>query len=75
MVISDVVLPDGNGLELIVKLLKSRPELKMLLTSGYTDKKSQWINIQTKGIPFLQKPFALFNLLKAVKEAINQTDQ
>jgi len=70
LVFSDVVLPDGNGVELIERFLNKKPDLRMLLTSGYTDKKAQWLTIQEKKYPFLQKPYALFNLLNAVKETL-----
>jgi len=70
LVISDVVLPDGNGLDLVEMFLKIKPDIKVLLSSGYTDKKSQWPKIQEKGYPFLQKPYALFNLLMVVKEVV-----
>lgn len=72
LVLSDVVLPDGNGLDLIESFLKQKPEIKIMLSSGYTDKKSQWAKIQEKGYPFLQKPYALFNLLVVVKEVMEK---
>jgi len=65
-VVSDVVLPDGTGVELVGEFLTDRPGLPILLCSGYTDKKSQWETIQQKGYPFLQKPFNISDLLKHV---------
>lgn len=68
----DVVLPDENGLHLIEMFRRAKPELKCLLTSGYTDQKSQWPLIHEKKYPFLQKPFNLMQLLKAVRSALNK---
>jgi CheY-like chemotaxis protein len=70
LVLSDVVLPEINGLHLIELLMLRKPDLKVLLTSGYMDKKSQWPVIKEKGFPFLQKPYNLDDLFKAVKQIL-----
>jgi len=70
LVFSDVVLPDKNGLQLVDQLLSRKPGLRILLSSGYTEEKSQWSVIRERGFRFLQKPYALPDLLQAVKEAI-----
>jgi two-component system cell cycle sensor histidine kinase/response regulator CckA len=70
IVISDVVLPDGNGVELVGELLKTQPGLKVLLTSGYTDEKSRWKEINGMGCRFLYKPYPLKELLRIVHEIL-----
>ena len=70
LVFSDVVLPDKTGLQLVHQLLSRKPELQILLSSGYTDDKSQWSAITKRGFRFLQKPYPLPDLLRAIKEAI-----
>jgi len=72
MVFSDVVLPDGNGVDLIKQFLDRRSDLQVLLSSGYTEKKSQWAIIQQLGYPFLPKPYALADLLRVVREVIDR---
>ncbi len=72
LVFSDVVLPDKTGIELIDHLLWKKPELKVLLTSGYLDRKSQWTKIQERGYNFVQKPFTLTDLLQSLKKVITQ---
>jgi len=71
LVFCDVVLPDQSGLWLVDRLLTSKPGLKVLLSSGYTDVKSQWPVIQKKGFPFLQKPYTLADLLQTVKRVVS----
>lgn len=66
----DVVLPDQTGLELAEQLLIRQPELKILMTSGYTDHKSQWPAIQKRGFGFIQKPYALDDLLFKVRQIL-----
>jgi CheY-like chemotaxis protein len=70
LVLSDMVLPDRSGLQLVDRLLSYKPGLRVLLISGYTDDKSRWSTIQERGFQFLQKPYALLDLLQAIKGAI-----
>jgi CheY-like chemotaxis protein len=72
LVFSDVVLPEKSGLQLVDQLLSRKPELKVLLTSGYTDQKSEWPIIREKGYRFIQKPYSLTDLLRVVREVIEQ---
>lgn len=72
VVFSDVVLPDGNGLNLVEILREKRPNLPVLLTSGYTGDKTNWNKIQEKGYRFLKKPFALLELLKAIRRSLEE---
>jgi signal transduction histidine kinase len=70
LILSDVVLPDKSGLKLADELLGEKPELKILMSSGYIDHKSHWQSIKMEGRPYLQKPYALIDLLKTVKEVL-----
>jgi CheY-like chemotaxis protein len=71
LIFSDVVLPNTNGIELVEQLLKINPECRVLFSSGYTDQKSRWKIIEEMGYPYLQKPYALNKLLKAVEDCIS----
>jgi PAS domain S-box-containing protein len=70
LVFSDVVLPDGNGVDLVESMLAERPGQSVLLTSGYVDDKSNWEIISERGYGFLQKPYSLADLLGAVAAAM-----
>ncbi len=70
MVFIDVVLPDKSGLQLVDQLLSRKPELPVLLSSGYVDSKSHGSVIRKRGFRFLQKPYALTELLRAIRETI-----
>lgn len=75
LVFTDVVLPDLSGLELVDlelvdHLLSRKPQLPVLLTSGYTNDKSRWPVIRERGLRFIPKPYALADLLRAVREAM-----
>jgi PAS domain S-box-containing protein len=70
IVFSDVVLPGLSGIRLVDRLLALRPDLEVLLSSGYTDQKSQWPVIREKGFRFLQKPYSLPDLLGAIEDIV-----
>ena len=70
LLFSDVVLPDISGLDLIEELHHQNKKMKILLTSGYTDQKSQWPLIQERGYQFLQKPYTLEQLLQSIRNVL-----
>jgi PAS domain S-box-containing protein len=70
VVVSDIVLPDKNGIELMENIQSLHPSIKILLTSGYADHRSHWTDVVKKGIPFLQKPYSMADLLKIIKEVV-----
>jgi PAS domain S-box-containing protein len=72
LILSDVVLPDESGLELVEKFLRLKPGIKALFVSGYSDEKSGWHIIQQRGFPYLQKPYPLSDFLKAVSRELGK---
>lgn len=72
LIFCDVVLPDGRGPKLVEWLLKRKPQIRVLFTSGYSREKSNWRAIQKGGYQFLSKPYLLADLLKALKEVLKK---
>jgi PAS domain S-box-containing protein len=73
LIFTDVVLPDGNGVELVEKALDRNPKMGVLISSGYTDERSRWQTIQDKGFPFLAKPHSPTRLLTVIREVLAAT--
>ena len=71
LVFSDIILPDKDGIELVDELSAQKPGLPVLLTTGYTDQRSQWPIIVERGLAFIQKPFGLSDLLPAVRQVLD----
>lgn len=70
LLISDVVMPNMNGQELVTRLRALRPGLKVLFMSGYT---SNIINPNGdigERTAFIQKPFSMHTLMEKVREAL-----
>lgn len=59
LLITDVVLPRANGVELAVSLVSQHPEMKVLFMSGYTEETVHVNGILGPGMPFLQKPVSM----------------
>jgi two-component system cell cycle sensor histidine kinase/response regulator CckA len=74
LIFSDVVLPDRSGVDLAEILSGLHKNLKVLLVSGYLDKRSKWEVIKQRGFHFIQKPYSLQNLLKGIQDAIHKTE-
>ncbi len=72
LVLSDVILPDESGVGLVGQLLSQKPELKVLLCSGYMDMEAHDAVMKEKGYHFLNKPFNMETLLYTLKEVIEK---
>ncbi len=70
VVISDVVLPQIDGISLANQLQASLPHLRIILMSGYASHTSPHNRILP--YPILQKPFTRQQLLAMIRQAINQ---
>ena len=72
LVFSDIVLPDGNGVELVERLVSAKPELRVLLASGYAEEIANWEALKVKRYHFLQKPYAVSELLRVIRELLDR---
>jgi signal transduction histidine kinase/CheY-like chemotaxis protein len=70
LVVSDVVMPGMQGGEVVRRLQQSRPGLKALFMSGYTDDDIVRRGIGSAAVPFVQKPFMAKDLTRAVRDAL-----
>ncbi len=71
LLITDVVMPGMSGRELAQHLSATRPQTKVLFVSGYTDDALLRHGATTPGTAFLQKPFALEDLLRRVRALLD----
>jgi CheY-like chemotaxis protein len=72
LLVTDVVMPRMSGRRLADQLAISRPETKVLYTSGYTDNAIGHQGEVEPGTPFLQKPFTPTTLRSKVREVLDQ---
>jgi CheY-like chemotaxis protein len=73
LLLTDMVMPGINGLELAVQLQAERPDLCMLFTSGYDAGIAGDDGVLHEGMHFLQKPYRPEQLVAAVHAALEAT--
>ena len=72
LLLTDITLPDINGIELSKKIMKIYPKIKTLFISGYTQDEAIRKNIMKKNIHFLPKPFTPDKLIKKIKKILTE---
>lgn len=72
LVITDVVMPEMGGKELVSSLESILPAVKVLYISGYTDDAIVHHGILDPGVAFLQKPFTGESLVSKVREVLDR---
>jgi two-component system cell cycle sensor histidine kinase/response regulator CckA len=70
LLITDVIMPEVGGRELVDRFHELRGAAKVLYVSGYTDDATIYSGKFPPGTAFLQKPFTLGALLDKVKEVL-----
>ncbi len=71
LLLSDVVLPGMKGTELATKVREVRPEIRVLLMSGYAPEAVMKGMEGVAGLRFVQKPFDLEGLAREVRKALD----
>ena len=73
LLVTDVVMPGGmSGRELAKQLTASRPDIKVLYISGYTDDALGQRGVVDPGLILLQKPFTANTLIHKVREVLDR---
>jgi two-component system nitrogen regulation response regulator GlnG len=70
LVITDVVMPDENGLDLLPRMKRVRPDLRVLVMSAQSTFTTAVKAAQRGAFEYLPKPFDLKELLAVVERAL-----
>jgi DNA-binding NtrC family response regulator len=70
VVITDLKLPDGTGLDVIRHVHRERPELPLILITSYSSLDSAIGALRAGAVDYLIKPFENEDLLRAVQRAV-----
>jgi two-component system nitrogen regulation response regulator GlnG len=75
VVITDVVMPDENGLDLIPRIRKIRPELRVIVMSAQNTLLTAVKATERGAFEYLPKPFDLNELIGVVRRALEAPRQ
>jgi CheY-like chemotaxis protein len=71
LLLTDVIMPQMTGPELVQRVLPLHPEMHVLYVSGYTDDALHQRNLMEPGTAFLQKPFTPDALARQVRAVLD----
>ena len=72
LVITDVLMPDGNGLDLLPRIRKQRPELRVVVMSAQNTLLTAVKATECGAFEYLPKPFDLNELVQVVRRALSE---
>jgi len=75
LVAMDVIMPKKSGKEAVTEIRKTKPEVKVLFTSGYTADVIDKNGVQREGIDFISKPVTPHDLLVKIREILDRMSQ
>lgn len=71
LVVSDLHMPDMNGLELLTSIKTQNPEIPVILVTGYGVENARAVAAAWKADGFLGKPFKITELKSVIDEALH----
>ena len=73
LVLTDMVMPGGiTGLDLAINLRRAKPNVKVIISSGYNDEIAQQGIPNDRNTVFLAKPYESHLLAKTLRECLDQ---
>lgn len=73
VVISDVVMPSGSGLDVMPELIEARPNLPFIIMSAQNTLSTAMAATGKGAYEYLPKPFDIDELVSVVKKALKET--
>lgn len=67
----DVIMPNQNGKQVYDEIMKIRPDVKVLFTSGYTSDVITSRGLLEQGMHFIAKPLSLMGLSQKIREVLD----
>lgn len=74
LLITDVIMPKMNGIDLVEQLQPICPDFKYIFMSGYTADAIVTQGVLDKGVNFIQKPFSRRDLAEIVRKVLDENN-
>lgn len=75
ILISDMAMPDMTGADLIKKIKAIRPDMPVVLCTGYSDIMDEEKAMEYGINKFIMKPLALYDVAQTVRELLDNTQE
>ena len=75
LLVTDVVMPGMNGMELREQIEKIRPGMKVMYMSGYAENVVPLRGVVAAGVDFLEKPFTPAALAGKIREILDRDER
>ena len=75
VVISDIVMPDMDGLELLIKIKEVSPDTQVIMMTAFATIDSAILALKNSATSYLRKPFDLDELISQTNRAFNKYKQ
>lgn len=72
LLLADMMLPDGNGLEVADSLRSDNPRLAVLLCSGHSEQQQKWEQLEDRDYSFMSKPFSAIGLIQSIMDVLSK---
>lgn len=71
LLVTDIVMPNVDGIALALKATSLQPELRIVMISGYAQERMRAHNIEALVHRIIAKPFSINEICDAVRDAMN----
>jgi len=75
VLVSDIRMPGGSGLELLDKIKQLHPDLPVIIMTAYSDFDSAVSALQGGAFDYLPKPFDLARAVELIRRAVNEGER
>ena len=74
LVLCDIIMPDGNGLDLLREIKQQDPRTSVIMMTAYTSTKSAIEAMKRGAYDYISKPFDVEELKVVVQKALEKTE-
>ena len=70
LLLTDIVMPDLDGIALALKVAKDHPQTKIVMMSGYANQRQRAHNLDSLVLDVIAKPFTLEEITRRITAAL-----
>jgi DNA-binding NtrC family response regulator len=75
LILTDLKMPDLDGMEFLTKIRDTQPEAKVIMITGYSTVEHAEEAMKRGAYYYIEKPFTPDTLISAVREALRDTGE